>query len=236
MQSRLYQAGWKLLDVLFPPSCAGCGTWGYRYCPDCFDKTQVITGPICQICGDLLYQPEEVICSRCRTQEVAFAAIRSWAVFRDPLQTAIHKLKYRQDRGLGEILAKPLTALLDQYRWQINLIVPVPLDRIRRKERGYNQAALLGKPLSWNTGIPYSEHVLSREKITRQQVGLSLSEREANMSGAFRGDRCLAAGQTILVIDDVVTTGSTINACATALIGAGASQVFGLTLARSAHI
>ena len=236
MQSRLYKAGWKLLDVLFPPRCAGCGSWGNRFCPVCFQESQIIKEPICQICGDLLYWQDEGICARCRSQEVAFTAIRSWAVFAEPLQTAIHKLKYRQDRGLGEILAEPLIALLDKYHWKVDLIVPVPLDRIKRKERGYNQAALLAKPISWETGIPYSEGVLAREKITSQQVGLSLSEREMNMAGAFKADRTLAAGKAFLVIDDVVTTGSTINACAKALISAGASKVFGLTVARSAHI
>ena len=236
MQSRLYQAGWKVLDVLFPPSCAACGKLGDRLCPACFAKIQIIQEPICQICGDLLYQQEEIICSRCRSREVAFTAIRSWAVFEDPLQDAIHKLKYHQDRGLGEILAKPLTDLLDKYHWKVNSIVPVPLDKFRHKERGYNQSALLAKPISWETGIPYSESILIREKITRQQVGLSKSEREANMAGAFKADKELAAGKAFLVVDDVITTGSTINACAKALIKAGASKVFGLTLARSAHI
>ena len=235
MQSRLYKAGWKLLDVLFPPRCAGCGSWGKRFCPVCFQETQIIKEPICQICGDLLYQQDQVICARCRSQDVSFTAIRSWAILKEPLQTAIHKLKYRQDRGLGEILAEPLIALLDNYHWRVNMIVPVPLDRIRRKERGYNQAALLAKPLSWETGIPYSERVLAREKITRQQVGLSISEREVNMAGAFKAEETMADGKAFLVIDDVVTTASTINACAKALISAGASKVFGLTLARSAH-
>ena len=236
MQSRLYKAGWKLLDALFPPSCAGCGAWGDRYCPTCFENTQVIKDPICQICGDLIYAQGEVICARCRSWDVAFTAIRSWAVFEDPLQVAIHKLKYQQDRGLGEILAQPLIELLNKFHWKIDHIIPVPLDKNRRKQRGYNQAALLAKPISWNTGIPYSGRILVREKVTRQQVGLSISERKANMAGAFSANTSQASGKTFLVIDDVITTGSTINACAKALISAGANQVFGLTLARSAHI
>lgn len=235
MQSRLYKAGWKLLDVLFPPSCAGCGSWGERYCPACFKNTKLIADPICQICGEPLPHPGEIICARCRSQQVAFTAIRSWAIFSEPLQTAIHKLKYRQDRGLGIVLAQPLIDLLRKYHWKIDLIIPVPLDTVRRKERGYNQAALLARPISWQTGIPYSIQTLFRERITKQQVGLSLSERAENMAGAFRADRLWAAGKKILVIDDVITTGSTINACAGALIKAGASQVYGMTLARSRH-
>jgi ComF family protein len=166
---------------------------------------------------------------------VAFTAIRSWAIFSEPLQTAIHKLKYRQDRGLGIVLAQPLIDLLRKYHWKIDLIIPVPLDTARRKERGYNQSALLARPISWQTGIPYSNQTLFRERITKQQVGLSIFERAENMAGAFRADRYWAAGKNILVIDDVITTGSTINACAGALIKAGAIQVYGMTLARSKH-
>lgn len=235
MQSRLYKAGWKLVDVLFPPSCAGCGSWGERYCPTCFENTKLVTNPICQICGEPIPQPGEVICARCGNQQVAFTAIRSWAVFSEPLQSAIHKLKYRQDRGLGIVLAQPLIDILGKYHWKIDLIIPVPLDTERRKERGYNQSALLARPISWQTGIPYSEQALYRERITKQQVGLSVSERAENMAGAFRADRNLAGGKNILVIDDVITTGSTINACAGALINAGAAKVYGMTLARSTH-
>jgi competence protein ComFC len=235
MQSRLYKAGWKLLDVLFPPSCAGCGSWGERYCPTCFEKTNLISNPICQICGDPLQHADDVICDRCRDQEVAFTAIRSWAAFVEPLQTAIHKLKYRQDRGLGEVLAEPLVDLLKKYHWEINLIIPVPLDVIRQKERGYNQAALLARPISWKTGIPYTSQALLRKKITRQQVGLSVSERAENMAGAFSANEMRVSEKNVLVIDDVITTGSTINACAHALINSGARKVFGITLARSSH-
>ena len=236
MQSRLYHAGWKLLDVLFPPSCAGCGSWGNRYCPTCFEKTTIITTPICQICGDSLRQNEDGVCNRCRNQPVAFTAARSWADFSEPLQSAIHKLKYRQDRSLAEVLSQPLGSLLQKYQWQIELIVPVPLDSVRRRERGYNQAALLARPLSWISGIPYSNQSLSREKITKQQVGLSVSQRAENIAGAFKANPLETSGKKILVVDDVITTGSTINACAHALINAGADQVFGLALARSSHV
>ena len=149
---------------------------------------------------------------------------------------AIHQLKYRQDRGLGEVLAQPLIDLIGKYHWKIDLIIPVPLDSARRKERGYNQAALLARPISWHTGIPYSGKSLKRERITRQQVGLSLSERAENMAGAFKAYGSQVAGNNVLVVDDVITTGSTLNACSHALIMGGADQVFGLTLARSSHV
>lgn len=233
MQPRLYQVGWKILDVLFPPICAGCGSGGERFCPSCCRRIQLITDPVCQLCGHPLNDPGLLSCERCRNQHVAFSAIRSWAVFADPLQSAIHRLKYHQDRGLGEILAEPLSTLLLNYNWKIDLIIPVPIDDIRRKARGYNQAALLAKPISWKTGIPYTDQALLKKKVTRQQAGLSLLEREENMADAFEGDKNKVFGRNILVVDDVITTGSTVNSCAQALITAGAVCVFGITLARA---
>lgn len=235
MQSRLFKAGWKLLDVLFPPSCAGCGSWGKRFCANCFEKTTLIKDPICQLCGDKLFTPGNILCHRCTSQAGVCSAIRSWAVFAEPLQTAIHKLKYRQDRGLAGVLAQPLVDLLNRYHWQIDLIIPVPLDSERRKERGYNQAALLTKPVAWTTGMPFDDISLKRIRTTRPQVGLSIADRNKNMAGAFVAEGGNISGKKILLIDDVITTGSTINSCAQALIKAGADQVYGLTLARSSH-
>jgi ComF family protein len=235
MQSRLYHAGWKLLDVLFPPKCAGCGEWGDRYCPTCFEKTNLVEHPICQICGDTLPEDHAVMCMRCRNQPVAFTAIRSWGDFSEPLKSAIHSLKYHQDRGLGEVLAKPLVGLLRQYRWEIDYIVPVPLDSARRKERGFNQAALIARPISWSLAIPYSSQILFRNRITQQQVGLSLSERAENLADAFSTKGEIVLGKSVLVVDDVITTGATINSCAFALINGGAGKVYGITLARSSH-
>ena len=236
MQSRFYNAGWKLLDVLFPPRCAGCGTWGDRFCASCFEITPRIEKPICQICGDPVRHSKDIVCRRCSSQGMAFSCVRSWALFKDPIQSAIHQLKYRQDRGLGEVLARPLVEILQTYHWPIDLILPVPLDSARRRERGYNQAALLARPVSWRMGIPYSDKSIKRIKQTRQQVGLSLPERQTNLAGAFKADRKRVAGGNILIVDDVITTGSTMDACAQALIDAGANKVYGITLARSSHI
>jgi competence protein ComFC len=227
MRSRIYRAGWKLLDLLFPPSCAGCGAWGEKYCPACRERTLLIENPICQICGDPLENGQQVICSRCRNSESAFSAVRSWAYFQDPLQSAIHKLKYRGDIGLGAVLAAPLRSMLEQYGWQVDLVVPVPLGPVRLRQRGYNQAALLARPLCWETGLDYLPNAVSRVRETRQQVGLSREERAVNMTGAFLAQEKAVADRSVLLIDDVITTGSTLNACAQSLMKAGAKAVFG---------
>ena len=236
MQSRFSITGWKLVDLLFPPCCAGCGQWGERYCISCISKTKIIQGRKCSICGEPSSGEGERICKRCQTITVYFTAVRSWAYFEDPLQKAIHKLKYKNDRSLGEVLAKPLIFLQKKYSWKIDSITAIPLDAKRLKERGFNQSVYLAKPISWETGIKYNGSSVKRIKQTRSQVGLSSCERTNNMTGAFLADSKVVGGRSILLIDDVITTGATINACAKALIEAGANQVYGLTLARATHL
>jgi ComF family protein len=177
-----------------------------------------------------------VICERCRTSEVAFSAIRSWAYFEEPLQSAIHQLKYKQDIGLASELARPLIELVKKYGWPIDAVLGIPLDSARRKERGYNQAALLARPIAWELGTDYLPNAVARHKSTRPQVGLDRQARVENMAGAFRARQDLVDNASLLLVDDVITTGSTMNACAQALMQSGAAAVYGITLARSAHI
>jgi ComF family protein len=122
---------------------------------------------------------------------------------------------------------------LKSLAWEIDVIVPVPLGVARQKERGYNQAALIARPVALETGWAYRPKALSRVRETKTQVGLSIEERRMNVGGAFKAEGEGVAGKNVLLIDDVLTTGSTMEACAAALIEAGAAKVFGLTLARA---
>jgi len=236
LQSRIFNIGWKLIDMIFPPSCAGCGKWGERYCQTCFANTRTISPEICQTCGEPLRQNKVSICERCKSSEIYFTAVRSWALYEDPLKKAIHNLKYQRNIGLGEVLSVPLAKFLIGTDWNIDLITAVPLDRDRKQERGYNQSVFLARPLSWLTKIPFNEKTIVRVRKTRPQVGLSREQRKQNMDGAFCCQSDIAYGKSILIIDDVITTGSTLNACSKALIESGAEHVFGLTLARSARL
>ncbi|MFZ3079804.1 MAG: phosphoribosyltransferase family protein [Bellilinea sp.] len=138
--------------------------------------------------------------------------------------------------GVSEELAKPLAHLLTGLNWQVNLITAVPLSKNRRRERGYNQSALLARWLGLTTGIPFQESVIERSRDTTSQVGLHAHERRQNVMGAFTARSQIAAGKSILIIDDVTTTGATMQACAQALQAAGSSQIYGLTLARAGQI
>ena len=117
--------------------------------------------------------------------------------------------------------------------WQVDLVTPVPIGLARRKQRGYNQAALLAFPLALAIGKPFRSQALVKARETPSQVGLTAAQRRENVAQAFQANTKIVAQKSVLIIDDVTTSGATIEACCMALIRAGARQVYGLTLARS---
>jgi ComF family protein len=158
--------------------------------------------------------------------------VRSAFLFAGPLRNAIHTFKYQGETRLAEPLASAMQATIRPPD-ALNGIVPVPLHPNHLAERGYNQSALLAEPLALAWGLPMMEAALTRTRQTRRQVGLSLDERRSNVDGAFVADSSQVAGRRLLLIDDVCTTGATLDACAAALLGAGAQAVWGVTLARA---
>jgi ComF family protein len=145
----------------------------------------------------------------------------------------VHALKYRRDLALGECLSEHLLDLLVEVGWQAEVVVPVPLGISRLRTRGYNQAALLAYPLSLAMGLSYTPKALMRTRETQTQVGLSIASRRANVQDAFVADRRVVAEKRVLIVDDVITTGATMHACASALKQSGAKEVYGLALARA---
>jgi ComF family protein len=125
-----------------------------------------------------------------------------------------------------------VTTVLD-LEWNVDAVVPIPLGKSRQAERGYNQVALLGLPLALSLDLPYRPAGLTRIKDTRSQVGLPASERLANVQHAFQAHQDLVQDQTILLLDDVTTTGATLESATQALLQAGAHEVYALTLART---
>jgi len=159
--------------------------------------------------------------------------LRSFTVFSGPIRDAIHKLKYKRDIGLGEILARPMISSLRKLNWPLDIITSVPLGLARFKERGYTQATLLARPIGLYFRIPFSSDLLIRTRETRTQVGLSVNERQDNMAGAFQVKNKIIQGKNVLIVDDVATSGATLNACAQALFTAGTSNVYCFSLARA---
>lgn len=226
-----YHWFWVGIDLIFPPICGGCGVGRTRWCGKCHESVDLLTSPVCEVCGRRLTLPG--LCATCQETSPHFTALRSWAIFTGPVRNALHEMKYRRNIGLGEVMAHQLLVLLRQQPWQVETIVPVPLGKSRLKERGYNQAALFAWPLANNAGLQYHPKALKRTRETSSQVGLSLLERRNNVQGAFTANPDLVKKKSILLVDDVATSGATLDACAEALLKGGASSVYGFTIARA---
>jgi ComF family protein len=159
--------------------------------------------------------------------------IRSVAFFEGPLQNALHRLKYQRDIILADSLARLLEQAWHSAGQPGGIVMPVPLSARRMQERGYNQAGLLARGFAELAGLRYAPRGLRRTKHTLSQVGLKADERQANVAGAFAAEPTVIHGQTVIVVDDVCTTGATLEACAEALRAAGATVVWALTLGRA---
>jgi ComF family protein len=117
--------------------------------------------------------------------------------------------------------------------WHADILLPVPLGKSRLKERGYNQVALVARPLAYQVGLDYYPSALWKARETRSQVGLTISQRRENVHGAYQADVHTVKGKSVVLMDDVATTGSTILACTAALLSAGAKEVYAITIARA---
>jgi ComF family protein len=187
--------------------------------------------PLCSRCGQTLRPSSS--CRSCLPAGSALSAARSLGPYDSPLREAIRGLKFG---GLG-VLARPLAEELAEF-WRTNampvdLVMPVPLHPARQRARGYNQAALLAREFGPLVGLPVREDLVTRVRHTRPQVGLGRDERLNNIRGAFALRSQVPRGVRALLIDDVSTTGATLEACGQALVDGGAGAVYALTLARS---
>ncbi|MEX0788303.1 MAG: hypothetical protein WD906_04970 [Anaerolineales bacterium] len=160
--------------------------------------------------------------------------MRAWATYRPPLVSALIHLKYRPNHRLARILAQGLAALILTEGWSADLVAAVPLGSRREQSRGYNQVALVAEQVAELLTITYDPRALTRIRETRTQVGLNPTQRRRNVTDAFEAVPARVAGRSVLVIDDLTTTGATLVACAAALYRAGAAHVFGLSVAHPA--
>jgi len=235
-------SGWlqRGLDLLFPPRCVACSKVGNWLCATCQSSIELVSPPICSLCGRPLPQSAQAdhgvtegLCARCRMEPIKLDGIRSVAVHDGALRQAIHHLKYHHRHELAVTLGQILFGYWKKVDLAAELVVPVPLHASRQKERGYNQAALLARVLTERASLAFNEQHLIRTRATPPQVGLGARERKTNVQDAFAwaGPRLDSIG--VLLVDDVCTTGATLEACALALRQAGAESVWALTLARA---
>ncbi len=231
------------LDILFPPLCHGCKTYlrdagDIHLCPDCRAKSPFIASPHCTVCG-LPFLTEGGIdhrCGGCSETPPPFTAARAAVLFEGPVRELIHRFKYgkkvQHSRPLALLAARHLEPFIAASA--ADLVIPVPLHVKRLRQRGFNQAVLLGEILARKWRLPLCRKNLSRIKWTEPQVNLSAAERRHNVRGAFAvKETSLVRDRRIILVDDVYTTGSTVAECARVLRQAGASAIFVVTVARA---
>jgi ComF family protein len=236
----------EITELVFPPRCAVCEQWGAEvFCAACRAQVEYLRPPYCSRCGrpQMPTADAHMLCGECRGQPPALSGARAVGLHTGTLRRAVLRMKFDRRRGLIEPLGRLLAARLAAEAEQpepldlapARALLPVALHPRRRAWRGFDQAVLLSRALSRHAGLECWEDILRRVKNTHQQVGLSVEERRANLAGAFQvTDRRRIAGGSFLLLDDVYTTGSTLQEAAKAVLRTGARAVYGLTITRAA--
>ena len=220
-------------ELLFPPVCPICEEdLGHEtLCSKCYDLYINKVEPTCGKCGKIT-DIKSLMCNRCTG--AAFDKVIYFCLYHDEIKHTIYKLKYSKERWRGNMLAFFLhKTLLDKgSQWYIDGIVPVPLYKKREINRGFNQSFLLAEKLSELSGIPVVNDAIIRIKDTTFQAYLSKEKRMDNLKDAFKsGNSSKINGRNLLLIDDIITSGTTLNYCAKVLKLAGAKRVYALTIA-----
>jgi len=226
-------AGWLrtcarwALDFALPPRCAGCGAIisdVHGFCPDCWKQIEFLGDSGCFTCGLPLQATEATTCAVCLARPPRIMRTRSAVAYGDLSRGLAIRLKYGRKVAIARTMARymaPLVSCADDP-----LLVPVPLHRTRLWSRGFNQSALVARELSRRLDIATDPFVLRRIRRTPPLKGLSRLQRRKTVAGAFRvSNQATIAGRTIILVDDVLTTGSTAEACARTLKRAGAARV-----------
>jgi ComF family protein len=227
------------LDALYPPTCLACraatGAHG-ALCPRCWSAMRFIERPFCERLGTPFEQDlgEGLLSPQAIADPPAFARARAVVRFEDgPARKLAHRMKYSDRSELARPIARWMARAGADILADADLIAPVPLHPMRLWRRRFNQAALLAREVARETGKPCDVGALLRIKATRSQVGLSRTQRAENVQGAFRvAEGAEVRGRKVVLIDDVLTSGATVNAAARSLLRAGASRVDVLVFAR----
>ena len=244
----LAEAGDAVVSVFFPAGCRICNELLVRasrvpFCEECLASFEAPPEKKCEVCGQALAwmtprEGEPLVCRACQQKTYAFERARSYGIYDGALVRAILLLKWERIEPLGGWFAERLgeVVLGAGEAMAADVVVPVPLHRDRERQRGYNQAGLISKPLARKLDLPHEAVLLMRTRPRPDKQVLSLEERWESVRGAFAtrpGSQ--VDNKRVLLVDDVMTTGATLDACARALLESGAKSVLGLTVARAAR-
>ncbi len=225
-----------LMDIFFPRRCPVCdgvlSFGGERIHKDCVKRLKKVGVLHCATCGRPVRDSEE-FCHACRTQRHDFDGVISVYIYNDAMRSSIYRFKYAGRQEYAAYYGRELAAALLPKRayTSVDLIIPVPLFEGKLKARGYNQAELLAAEMSKLLHIPMSAGLVKRVRATRAQKELTAAERRKNLKKAFKMGKDDVKLDSVLVVDDIFTTGSTLDEVAGVLKSAGVRRVYGVTLA-----
>ncbi len=208
------------------------GKYGKFICDSCVKRLHPVEEPLCKKCGKPLDREEAEYCEDCGKGKHLFARGRAAFVYDALMRESISRFKYRNRREYGDFYVKEILERCgDALRaWEADALIPIPLHRGRRRKRGFNQAELLARGLSRELGIPVNTRLLVRVKKTRPQKELSRQERSSNLKNAFQAAQNDVRLKKVILVDDIYTTGSTIDAAAKVLLQQGVEKVYFLSI------
>jgi len=231
-----------ILDFVYPQHCAICKKHLNReekdVCEACWNSLVTLPDPFCPYCRSF-YEPGDTKCGFCQSvgkiiEDHKITLVRSLGRFDDYYKELIHRFKYGKKIPLGKRLGQRLGETIndDSYFLECHFLIPVPLHKSRYRERGFNQSEIIAEEISKITNVPVLKNALKRKKNTKDQTNLSPQQREENVSGAFVVTQPeMVNDKRIILVDDVITTGATMNECAQMLKQAGAEKIIGMTIA-----
>jgi len=236
---------WRdFLDIIYPKSlkCLFCGgelpkVNDFKLCSNCTSIMQLLPGSTCTTCGRPLGGKYKMgMCSECKDTEIYFDGACSVFEFSGIVQSALHRFKFEGEVDMAEAFGLYMAKKLKERKWKIDVILPVPLHEKRMSDRGYNQSYLLSAEIGRECGIDVLDGALIRKRHTESQVSLPKFGRIHNVKGAFAmvDSKCIK-GKSVLIVDDIMTTGATLNECSRILRESGARNIYCITAACPFH-
>lgn len=222
-----------ILEILYPSTCIFCGRICKEgICERCRAENPYIREPRCKRCGKPISSEEEEFCHDCIKQKFCYEQGRSLWLHKNSVKQSVYAFKYKNHRIYGRVYAREMAIEFGELirLWGIDIIVPVPLHKKKVRKRGFNQAEIIARELGKRIGIPVETSAVIREKYTSPQKELGQSGRRRNLRGAFRARGRSVKGKNILIIDDIYTTGSTINCISEELRRNGCEKTYFLTI------
>ncbi len=218
--------------LVFPPRCPSCDQLlapdEKSFCKSCEKLITKVRGNYCMICGRLMKKSGKLVCPDCEKFPHIFSEGRSLYEYEGPIRETVYRFKYKGRKSYADAFAYDAVELWDEWiKASADLVVPVPMNAKKLKKRGYDQADVLARAIACESGIPYL-HLLDRVRKTVPMKTLSRAERQNNLKNAFQVRDFDVKLKRVLLVDDIYTTGSTLDACAKALLERGAAEVSGI--------